>query len=99
MVQDAQVSIRKGRLEGLMVKTRTYDVKGFAEKQIISLGGWQKKYLRVAYDKGVLPIIPARHPLSRLYLEEAHRMDHTGVNAMVMRSRSQVWITGARQRA
>ncbi len=49
--------------------------------------------MRVAYDRGDLPILPARHPLSRLYLEEAHKMDHAGVDAMVMRSRSQVWIT------
>jgi hypothetical protein len=82
-----------------MAETRAYDVKGFTEKQIITLGGRQKKYLRVAYDKGVLPILPARHHLSRLYLEEAHRTDHAGVDAMVMRSRSQVWITQARPRA
>jgi hypothetical protein len=81
-----------------MAETRTFDVKGFPEKRIITLGGRQKKYLRVAYDKGVLPIVPDRHPLSRLYLEEAHRMDHAGVDAMVMRSRSQVWITQARLR-
>jgi hypothetical protein len=88
LLQDAQVSIRKEGLEGLTAKTRTYDVEGFTEKQIITLGGRQKKYLRVAYNKGVLPILPAHHPLSRLYLEEAHRMDHAGVDAMVMRSRS-----------
>jgi hypothetical protein len=63
------------------------------------LGGRQKKYLRVACNKGVLPIVPACHPLSRFYLEEAHRMDHAGVDAMVMRSRSQVWIARARLRA
>jgi hypothetical protein len=83
----------------LMAETRTYDVKGFAEKRIITLGGRQKKYLRVACNKGVLPIVPACHPLSRFYLEEAHRMDHAGVDAMVMRSRSQVWIARARLRA
>jgi hypothetical protein len=99
LLQDAQVSIRKKGLEGLTAETRTYDVEGFTEKQIITLGGRQKKYLRVAYDKGVLPILPACHPLSRLYLEEAHRMDHTGVDAMVMRSRSQLWITRVRPRA
>ncbi len=86
-------------MEGLVTETRTYDVKGFAEKRIVTLGGRQKKYLRVAYNRGVLPVIPARHPLSRLYLEEAHRMDHAGVDAMIMRSRSQVWITRVRQRA
>jgi hypothetical protein len=98
LLRDAQASIRKDGLEGLMAETRTYNVKGFMEKQIITLGGLQKKYLRVAYDRGVLPILPTRHPLSRLYLGKAHRMDHAGVDAMVMRSRSQVWITRARPR-
>ncbi len=71
LLQDAQMSIQKEGLEGLTAQTRTYDVEGFAERKIITLGGRQKNYLRVAYDKGVLPILPARHPLSRLYLEEA----------------------------
>ncbi len=53
----------------------------------------------MAYDKGVLPILLAHHPLSRLFLEEAHKMDHAGVDAMVMRSRSQVWITRVRPKA
>jgi hypothetical protein len=93
------MSIQKEGLEGLTAETRTYDVEGFTEKKIITLGGRQKNYLRVAYDKGVLPILPPRHPLSRLYLEEAHKMDHAGVDAMVMRSRSQVWITRVRPKA
>jgi hypothetical protein len=53
----------------------------------------------VAYDRGDLPILLAHHPLSRLYLEEAHKLDHAGVDAMVMRSRSQVWITRVRPKA
>ncbi len=99
LLQDAQAGIRRGGLEGLVTETRTYDVEGFAEKRIITLGGRQKKYLRVAYDRGDLPILPSRHPLSRLYLEEAHRTDHAGVDAMIMRSRPHVWITRVRQRA
>jgi hypothetical protein len=39
------------------------------------------------------------HLLSRLYLEEAHRTDHAGVDAMVIRSRSQVWIKQVRPKA
>jgi hypothetical protein len=86
-------------LEGLAAETRTYSVEGFAEKKILTLGGRQKNYLRVAYDRGDLPILPARHLLSRLYLEEAHKLDHAGLDAMVMRSRSQVWITRVRPKA
>ncbi len=77
-------------MKGLTAETQTYSVEGFADKEILTLGGRQKNYLRVAYDKGDVPILPARHLLSRLYLEEAHKVDHAGVDAMVMRSRSQV---------
>ncbi|MFN9908938.1 MAG: hypothetical protein ACK56F_22915, partial [bacterium] len=94
----AQASIEKNRLKGLIVEGRAYSVEGFADKEILTLGGRQKNYLRVAYDRD-LPVLPARHLLSRLYLEEAHRTDHAGVDAMVMRSRAQVWITQVRPKA
>ncbi len=98
-LRDAQASIEKGGLKGLTVKTRAYSVEGFTDKEILTLGGRQKNNLRVAYDRGDLPVLPARHLLSRLYLEEAHKTDHAGVDAMVMRSRSQVWITRVRPKA
>ncbi len=96
LLRDAQASISKGGLKGLAATTWTYSVEGFAERKIFTLGGRQKNYLRVAYDRGDLPILPACHLLSRLYLEEAHKLDHAGIDAMVMRSRSQVWITQVR---
>jgi hypothetical protein len=99
LLRDAQACIGKGGLEGLAAETRTYSVEGFAERKILTLGGRQKNYLRVAYDRGDLPILPARHLLSRLYLEEANKLDHACVDAMVMRSRSQVWITRVRPKA
>jgi hypothetical protein len=61
-----------------------------------AVGGQQKMFLRVAYDKSVLPL---RHLLARLYLEEAHKIDHAGVDVMIMRSQSHVWITRVRQKA
>jgi transposase InsO family protein len=99
LLRDAQASIEKSRLKGLMIENRTYNVEEFADKEILTLGGRQKNYLRVAYDRGDLPILPAHHLLSRLYLEEAHKADHAGVDAMVMRSRTQVWITQVRPKA
>jgi hypothetical protein len=99
LLRDAQASIGKGGLKGLTSETQTYNVEEFAEKEILTLGGRQKNYFRVAYDRGDLPILPARHLLSRLYLEEAHKLDHAGIDAMVMRSRSQVWITRVHPKA
>jgi hypothetical protein len=54
-----------------------------------------EKYLRVAYDAEALPILPHNHPLSRLFLEEAHAADHGGVESMTMRSRAHTWIVKA----
>jgi hypothetical protein len=99
LLRDAQASLEKSRLRGLAVESRVYSAEGFADKEILTLGGRQKNYLRIAYDRGDLPVLPARHLLSRLYLEEAHRTDHAGIDAMVMRSRAQVWITQVRPKA
>jgi hypothetical protein len=55
--------------------------------------------LWVAYDESVVPVLPSRHPLARLYLEEAQRADHARVDAMIMRSWSHMWITRVQQRA
>jgi hypothetical protein len=60
LLRDAQASIEKGGLKGLTAETQTYSVEGFADKEILTLGGRQKSYLRVAYDRGDLPILPAR---------------------------------------
>jgi hypothetical protein len=66
LLQDTQAGIRRDGLEGPFAETRTYDVEGFAEKRVITLGGRQKNYLRVAYNRSVLPILPTRHPLSQV---------------------------------
>jgi hypothetical protein len=58
-----------------------------------------KKHLRIAYVQIQLPVLPTWHTLARLYLEEAHCIDHAGLDAMVMRSKSHMWIIGARRLA
>ncbi len=58
-----------------------------------------EKYLKVAYDTEALPILPHNHPLSRLFLEEAHIVDHGGVETMTMRSRTHAWIVRAKKLA
>ncbi len=58
-----------------------------------------KKHLKIAYDQAQLPVLPTWHSLARLYLQEAHCVDHAGLDAMVMRSKSHVWIIAASQLA
>ncbi len=58
-----------------------------------------EKYLWVAYDAEALPILPHNHPMSRLILNEAHAIDHGGVESMTMRSRAHAWIVRAKKLA
>jgi hypothetical protein len=71
----------------------------FAARTIRIVGGRMKKHLRIAYDQIQLPVLPTWHTLARLYLEEAHCIDHAGLDAMVMRSKSRVWVIAARRLA
>ncbi len=50
----------------------------------------------MVYDTEALPILSHNHPLSRLILEEAHVIDHGGVETMTMRSRTHAWIVRAK---
>ncbi len=70
LLRDAQASIEKSKLKGLAIENRTYNVGDFADKEILTLGGRQKNYLRVAYDRGDLPILPAHHLLGRSTLQK-----------------------------
>ncbi len=51
LLRDAQASIEKGGLKGLAVEARAYSVEGFADKEILTLGGRQKNYL---HESGLL---------------------------------------------
>jgi len=70
------------------------DVLGI-ERTVVIVGARLKDHYRIGYDQKGLPILPAKHPLSYLYLREAHEVNHGGVNSTVMRSRCKVWIQQA----
>jgi hypothetical protein len=99
LIQDAQAGLIEKQLESLMVEKKPQREEGFPERIIIMVGGRQQKHVKVAYDQEELPVLPPDHELARLYLQEAHERDHAGVGAMIMRSRSQVWITRVRSKA
>ena len=64
---------------------------------LLLVGGRSKVRYRIGYDADGVPVLPAKHPLSRLYIREAHEIDHGGINSAEMRSRSKVWVMkGAR---
>jgi hypothetical protein len=80
-LQDDQAGLVKKQLESLMVEKKPQREEGFPERMIITVGGRQKKHLRVAYDQDELPVLPPDHELAGLYLQEAHKRDHAGVDA------------------
>jgi len=99
LIEEAQRSVEKSKIESLLPeKTEVVDMLGVT-RSIILVGGRVKARYRVGYDKDGLPVLPANHPLSILYLTQAHEIDHGGVNTMVMRSRGQVWIIQAAKTA
>jgi hypothetical protein len=50
-------------------------------------------------QKNVLPVLPPNHTLARLYPEEAHKLDPSGVDTMITRSQASMWITRIRPTA
>ena len=53
--------------------------------------------LKIGYDRDVLPVLEYNSPLAKLYMEEAHQVDHGGLDRMVQRARKKVWIVMARR--
>ncbi len=73
-----------------MVETLPHEDAGFPKREIITVGGQQKK---------VLPVLPPNNTLARLYPEEAHKLEPSGEDTMIMRSQASVWITRIRPKA
>ena len=49
------------------------------ELPLILVGGRSKVRYRIGYDQDGVPVLPSDHGLSRLYMQEAHEVDHGGV--------------------
>jgi hypothetical protein len=89
LVEDAQKNMIKDGMASLEAEEiiREHSVGPPRRIKVIMARGE-----KVAYDAEVLPILPHNHPLSRLILEEAHVIDHGGVESMTMRSRAHAGI-------
>ncbi len=99
LVEDAQRNMNTDGMASLEAEEiiREHEVGPPRRIKVVMAQG--EKYLRVAYDAEALPILPHNHPLSRLFLEEAHAVDHGGVESMTMRSRAHAWIVKAKKLA
>jgi hypothetical protein len=99
LIEEAQKELKPAEMESLMTDKIICRTGIFAARTIRIVGGRMKKHLKIAYDQAQLPVLPTWHTLARLYLQEAHCVDHAGLDAMVMRSKSHVWIIAARRLA
>jgi hypothetical protein len=99
LVEDAQKNMNTDRMASLEAEEIIREHNVGPPRRIKVVIAWGEKYLKVAYDAEALPILPHNHPLSRLILEEAHVMDHGGVESMTMRSRAHAWIVRAKKLA
>ena len=97
LVEEAQGDLDIKQLDTLMpVQEKFVDLLG-CKRTHWMVGGRMKTKLKIGYDKPGLPILDYNCPLAKLFLEEAHRVDHGGQDNMVLRSRKRVWIVKARR--
>jgi hypothetical protein len=98
-VEDAQKNMNLDGTASLEAEEiiREHDVCPPRRIKVIMVS--REKFLRVAYDAEALSVLPHNHPLSRMILEEAHRTDQGGEEAMAMRSRAHAWIVRAKKLA
>ena len=89
---------KAGKLSTLKPKLTTVKVLN-KDKEIVVTSGRLGKALIVGYDKEELPILHANHPVSRLIMEDAHAIEHSGVDRTLWRSRCTVWIINGRRLA
>jgi hypothetical protein len=92
LICTAQSSLQVKDIQSLLPEKTTVRGLGDSELPIILVGGRSKVRYKIGYDQDGVPVLPSGHSLSRLYMREAHEVDHGGVNAAVMRSRNKVWI-------
>ena len=92
LIQEAQVELKSEELESLLPEKVATKGAGNHNIHIILVGGRARVRYRIGYDKDGIPVLPCKNQLSRLYMTEAHNVDHGGINTTVMRSRAKVWI-------
>jgi len=85
LIEGAQEGLKERNMASLLPEKVPYiDVLGI-ERTVVIVGVRLKDHYCIGYDQKGLLILPAKHLLSYLYLQEAHEVSQGGVNSMVMR--------------
>jgi Family of unknown function (DUF5641) len=97
LVEEDQKELCMRELESLMPRKWKFTDGLGCERSIWVVGGRMRTKMKIGYDKDRLPILGHTSQLARLFIEDAHQVDHGGVDNMVLRSRKRVWIVKARR--
>ena len=78
LIASAQEKLELKELEPLLPEVTKVSGVGDVKFNLLLVGGRSKVRYRIGYDADGVPVLPAKHPLSRLYIREAHEIDHGG---------------------
>jgi hypothetical protein len=92
LIEEAQRYVDVKKIQPMLPEIFVMTDKLGFERRIILVGGRVKAKYRIGYDRDGIPVLPSKCRLSDLYMLQAHEVDHGGINTMVMRTRSRVWI-------
>lgn len=94
-VQDAQAGIMDDYKAGNFKRLRPR----MREDGVIVVGGRATNWLELSYNQQELPLLPANHRISLLYVEQVHRLGHLGVSATTSKTRERFWIVSVNRLA
>ena len=98
----AQSKIRKDFQDGKLssLKPKLVPIQNeFMQGQLVVTSGRLGGAMAIGYDKEYLPVLEYDSQISRLIMIDAHRIDHSGVDRTLQRSRSSAWIIKGRRMA
>lgn len=64
---------------------------------VISVGQRISKWLKENWNQDHFMLIPANHPVTRLYVSSLHNRDHAGIETTLAKLQSKFWVPGARK--
>ena len=67
------------------------------EKGVILVCQRISKWLKENWNKDHFMLIPANHPVTRLYVSSLHNKDHAGIETTLAKLQSKFWVPGARK--
>lgn len=67
------------------------------EKGVILVGQRISKWLKENWNQDHFMLIPANHPVTRLYVLSLHNRDHAGMETTLAKLQTKFWVPGARK--